>query len=57
MNFADLQEKSQKGPWVIAVYDSHNGCSAGGCDIYEGETEIRADGSGGWECRECYPNE
>lgn len=38
-----------KGPWFPATYDSE--CDA--CDgaVYVGD-EIRADGSGGWECRE-----
>lgn len=57
INFTELKEKSEKGPWVIAVYTTRNSCSAGGCDIIEGESEIRADGCGGWECRECYPDE
>ena len=53
MNFAALQERAGKGPWIVAAYTTYGGCSGDGCDIYEGETEIRADGSGGWECRDC----
>lgn len=38
------------GPWIVSAYAGQ--CSFEGEDFEEG-TEIRADGSGGWECREC----
>jgi len=43
-------EPDGPGPWFIAGY--HGACSACGFDIEPGD-EIRADGQGGWECREC----
>ena len=52
VDFANLQEKAHKGPWITAVYTTYDGCSGCGGDIIEGETEIRADGNGGWECRD-----
>lgn len=38
------------GPWFIAAFGGS--CSGCGEDI-ETDDEIRADGSGGWERREC----
>jgi hypothetical protein len=38
------------GPWFIAAFGGS--CSGCGEDI-EADDEIRADGSGGWERREC----
>lgn len=38
------------GPWFIAAFGGT--CSGCGEDI-EADDEIRADGSGGWERREC----
>jgi hypothetical protein len=38
------------GPWFEATFPGE--CSSGGCDIEPGD-QIRADGSGGWECKEC----
>jgi len=38
------------GPWFPAGFESE--CSAGGETITEG-AEIRADGDGSFECREC----
>ncbi len=39
------------GIFVIASFDGGE-CSRGGHDLEEGMS-IRADGDGGWECREC----
>jgi len=39
------------GPWMIAAFDGGD-CSRGGHDLEEG-MQIRADGDGGWECRDC----
>lgn len=52
MNFGALLEERDKGPWVFASFYTRDGCSGCGEDIEEGD-EIRADGSGGWERREC----
>ncbi len=41
---------STPGPFFLANYSGE--CSRGGEWFREGE-EIRADGSGGWECFEC----
>jgi hypothetical protein len=38
------------GPWFPAAYEGE--CSSCGADI-TGDDEIRADGFGGWECRDC----
>jgi hypothetical protein len=41
-------ERDAKGPWVTASFDSTLDC---GHAVMQGE-EIRADGEGGWECRD-----
>lgn len=47
--FADPTGKQNtKGPWIVAGFDSE--CDPCGGAIFAGD-EIRADGSGGWECR------
>lgn len=50
MGFASLMDKANKGPWVIASFTG--GQCVCGEDIIE-DDEIRADGEGGWERREC----
>jgi hypothetical protein len=55
MNFAELLEERNKGPWVFASFTGGD-CSGCGEDIIE-DDEIRADGSGGWERRECCDND
>lgn len=42
--------ENEVGPWFFAGFDSEAACC--GIDIESGD-EIRADGSGGWEHREC----
>lgn len=51
MNFSDLYQRSTRSPWIIASFTSGD-CSGCGTDIIE-DDEIRADGQGGWERREC----
>lgn len=46
----DQKMSDHPGPWFTAGYDDE--CSRGGHEITDGD-EIRADGEGGWECREC----
>lgn len=46
--FTERTGDSPKGPWVTASFDSTLECGHG---VMQGE-EIRADGEGGWECRE-----
>ena len=41
---------SSFAPWIVAAYQG--ACSDCGWDIEPGE-EIRADGAGGWQRREC----
>jgi hypothetical protein len=41
---------AEKGPWFGAMYDGR--CSVNECTIAEGDS-IRADGKGGYECRDC----
>jgi len=48
--FDSPNDKDQPGPWIVAGFDGV--CSRGGEHLLEGE-DIRADGDGGWECREC----
>lgn len=55
MNFAELLEERDKGPWIFASFTGGD-CSGCGEDIIE-DDEIRADGSGGWERRECCDND
>lgn len=43
-------EDDGPGPWFMAGFDGE--CSRGCGGISEGDT-IRADGDGGWECRDC----
>lgn len=47
---AKAQDDNEPGPWFPSRYDGN--CETCGADFGEGE-EIRADGSGGWEAREC----
>lgn len=47
----DIEPDGEPGPWVIADFDSP--CSRECQGITAGE-EIRADGTGEWECRDCY---
>ena len=46
----DDPEEEKTPPWFPAKYDGN--CESCGSDFGEGE-DIRADGSGGWEAREC----
>jgi len=48
--FDSPDETGQPGPWIIAGF--HGKCSRGGELIGVGE-DVRADGDGGWECKEC----
>jgi hypothetical protein len=41
---------STLGPWFVAAY--HGECDGCGADIDDGD-EIRADGEGGYLCRDC----
>lgn len=43
------EDYNRPGPWVEAQYANTLDC---GHDVLEGD-EIRADGEGGWECRDC----
>lgn len=47
--FTERTGDSAKGPWVEARYANTLDC---GHDVLAGD-EIRADGEGGWECRDC----
>jgi hypothetical protein len=40
---------NRPGPWFTAMYDSDDEC----CGWIKAGDEIRADGSGGWEHRDC----
>ena len=46
----DTRREDEPGDWFIAGFDGE--CSRGGEKIIASDT-IRADGDGGWECREC----
>jgi hypothetical protein len=47
----DTRREDEPGDWVVADFDGE--CSRNVlCYIFPGDT-IRADGDGGWECREC----
>ncbi len=48
--YAYAEGMSDPGPWFAAAYSGS--CSGCGEDIEDGD-EIRADGGGGWERREC----
>jgi hypothetical protein len=45
----DTRREDEPGDWVIAGFEGE--CSRGG-GIFVGNATIRADGDGGWECRE-----
>jgi hypothetical protein len=46
----DTRRDDEPGDWIVAGFEGE--CSRGG-GIFVGNATIRADGDGGWECREC----
>lgn len=45
--------ESQPGPWIYAGHEGPSSC----CGWIEEGDEIRADGNGGWEHRDCIERE
>ena len=51
MDWGELQDTADKGPWIEATFTGGEASCCGG-RIYEGDT-IRADGEGEWEHKSC----